>query len=289
MMRNKKRLPTTGIVIALLALFLVQDAIAGPWPQRKRHGFYKLGFGFVQATQFYEPDGNLITIPTLSDYTASFYGEYGFTDRLTGVAYIPFLQRITLNEQIGRETGTVFFEGAANTGIADADVGVRFGLLQRGNLVLSTSLMLGLPLGDNEQENGLYTGDGEFNQHLSAGLGYSFYPIPAYFAVEAGYNNRTQGFSDEFRFSLEAGYTIKNQVTLIARARGLEPLRNGDDGVSGGTGGLSANNQRYLAYGFEVAYQLTGTLGISASVEGATRGQNVLSAPAFSTGLYLKM
>ena len=43
----------------------------------------------MQANRFYEPDGRIITIPTLADYTFSFYGEYGFTDRLTGIAYKP--------------------------------------------------------------------------------------------------------------------------------------------------------------------------------------------------------
>ena len=274
------------MLTSICTMTLATTVNAGPWPQKKRHGFYKLGFGFVQANRFYEPDGNIISIPTLSDYTVSFYGEYGITDRLTGIAYLPFLQRITLNKQVGRETGAVFFPGAENTGIADTDIGLRYGLLQQGNLVLSASLMLGLPLGDSGQENGLLTGDGEFNQHLSAGLGYSLYPIPAYLIVEAGYNNRTQGYSDEFRYGAEAGYTFNNRVTLIGRARGLESLKNGSDSVMGGMGGLSANNQRYLAFAMEVAVRLTDKFGLSASVEGATRGQNVLSAPAYSTGIY---
>ena len=277
------------VSLALIALFFVQDVLGGPWPQRRKHGFYKIGFGFVQANRYYEPNGNLISIPTLSDYTTSFYGEYGFTDRLTGVAYIPLVQRITLNRQVGRETGAVFFDGAEKTGLADADIGVRYGLLQKGNTVISASLMLGLPLGDNAQENGLFTGDGEFNQHLSVGVGHSFYPAPAYVAVEAGYNNRTQGFSDEFRFSAEAGYTIKQKLTVIARARGLESLKNGDESITGGMGGLSGNNQRYLAYGAELAYSITSSVGVSFSVEGATRGQNILSAPAYSTGIFLTL
>ena len=277
------------LLILLVALLFAPEALAGPWPQKRKHGFYKLGFGFVQANRFYELGGNLIDIPTLSDYTVSFYGEYGFTDRITGVAYVPFMQRITLNRQVGRLTGTEIFAGAENTGVADADIGVRVGLLQKGNTVVSTSLMFGIPLGDDGHENGLFTGDGEFNQHLSLGVGHSFYPTPAYVAVQAGYNNRTQGFSDEFRFSAEAGYTVQQKVTLIARLRGLESLENGDDSIMGGMGGLSANNQSYFTFGFEAAYSITNKLGISVSVESATRGQNILSAPAYSTGLFLTM
>ena len=277
------------LTFLLLAVMVAPAANAGPWPQKRKHGFYKLGFGFVQANRFFELGGNQIDIPTLSDYTVSFYGEYGFTDRITGVAYVPFLQRITLNRQVGRLTGTEIFPGAENTGFADADIGIRVGLFQKGNTVVSTSLMLGIPLGDNSHENGLFTGDGEFNQHLSLGVGHSFYPSPAYVAVEAGYNNRTEGFSDEFRFNAEAGYTIQQKVTLIARLRGLESLDNGDDSIMGGMGGLSANNQSYLTFGFEAAYLISNRLGFSVSIESATRGQNILSAPAYSTGLFLTM
>ncbi len=276
------------LIIASL-LVMVPEAEAGPWPQKRRSGFYKLGFGYLQANRFYEPDGRLITIPTLADYTLSFYGEYGFTDRITGIAYIPFMQRLTLNRQIGAETGFEFFEGAEQTSLADFDLGVRFGLLQKGNTVVSATLSFGIPTGNTTQENGLFTGDGEFNQQLMLGVGHSFYPAPAYIAVEAGFNNRTQGFSDEFKFSAETGYTFGGKLTAIARLRGLEPLRNGDDSITGGTGGLYANNQRYIAYGAELAYMLTGNLGVSFSIEGATRGQNILSAPAYQTGLFLDL
>ncbi|MEZ4699362.1 MAG: hypothetical protein R2834_03445 [Rhodothermales bacterium] len=274
--------------VLLASLVASVPASAGPWTQRKGQGFYKFGFGFVRATNYFEPDGTRIAIPTLSDYTFSLYGEYGVSDRLTAVAYIPFLQRLTLNRQIGRETGAVFFDGAATTRVADADVGIRLGLFQIGNTVASASLMAGLPLGDHTQPNGLYTGDGEFNQYLSVGIGHSFYPAPAYVAVQAGMNNRTKGFSDEFRYDAEAGYTVAGRLTLIAKLRGLEPLRNGDAATTGGTGGLYGNNQRYLVYAFEAAVAIRGGVGFSASVEGATRGQNILSAPAYSAGIFLR-
>lgn len=265
------------------------EAIAGPWPLKKRLGFYQLSFGYVRANSYYEPNGQRIDIPTLSDYTVSFYGEYGLTDRITAVAYVPFMQRLTLNRQVGRETGVEFFEGDENTSIADVDLGIKVGLLQKGNTVVSAALQFGIPIGDDTQQSGLWTGDGEFNQHLSLGVGHSFYPAPAYASLEAGFNNRTQGFSDEFTFKAEAGYTVAQKVTLIGKVRGLEPFRNGDDTVLGGTGGLGANNQRYLAFAFEIGYQITPVLGVSFTAEGATRGQNILSAPAYRTGIFLSL
>lgn len=110
-MTDKNTFGTRLLLLFLVTLLVVPEALAGPWPQKRKHGFYKMGFGFVQANRFYELGGNLIDIPTLSDYTVSFYGEYGFTDRITGIAYLPFLQRVTLNRQVGRETGVeIFFQ-----------------------------------------------------------------------------------------------------------------------------------------------------------------------------------
>ena len=148
--------------------------------RREGSGYYKLGLNVVRSDMFYESDGQVISIPTLSDYTVSLYGEYGITDRITGILYLPFVKRVTLNRQVGRPSGFEFFEGDEATGVADADIGVRVGLVNAGQTVITAGLKLGLPLGSDDQENGLYTGDGEFNQVVTAGVGHSFYPTPAY-------------------------------------------------------------------------------------------------------------
>jgi len=266
----------------------IPDARAQGWTQPRGHGYYKLGIRHVSATRFYEPGGNTIPIPTLRTYTVSFYGEHGLTDRLTLVAYVPFYDRITLNRQVGRESGFEFFEGDAVSGIADADLGLRIGLVQNRPTVVSAGFKVGLPLGRDEQENGLLTGDGEWNQTVTLGAGHSFYPAPAYAKAAAGFNNRTRGYSDEVVYLVEGGYTFRQAVTLAVRIQGVASLKNGDDAVLGGTGGLYANNQQYLAYGLEVGYTHRDAYGISFSVEGATLAENVLAAPAFSVGLFVK-
>ncbi len=272
--------------LALVMLLTAQPTLADGWPQRRGGGYYKIGFRMLQATQYYEPNGNKIRIPTLGDYTLSFYGEYGITDRITAIAYVPFYERITLNRQVGRESGFVFTEGDAVSGIADPIIGARIGLAQFGGTVLSASLRLGLPLGNSSQPNGLVTGDGELNQTVSLEAGHSFYPIPAYASASVGFNQRLEGFSDEIVYALEAGYTVADRFTITGRVRGVETLRNGD--AVGGQRGLNGNDQRYLAYGVEATYTHRNAYGLTLGVEGATRAQNVLSAPAFSMGLFIK-
>lgn len=280
------------IIICLSSLLafvsLAHEAHAGAWTQKRGRGFYKLEGRFIYAQRFFEPDGKIIDIPTLSDYTMSFYGEHGASNRLTLIAYVPFYKRITLNRQIGEPSGFVYFAGDSVAGFADSDVGLRFGLKQNGPTVLSARVLFGLPLGKSEQTNGLLTGDGEFNQSLALELGHSFYPLPLYFSGEAGYNNRTQGFSDEFRYAAELGYTFWNNVTLSMKFNGVASLKNGEDNIRGGMGGLYANNVSYLALGPSLFYQLNKNFGVTAGVDGATFGRNVLASPSFALGIYFK-
>lgn len=272
----------TFLILFTTLLLVRQEANAGAWTQQRGEGYYKLGLRVVRATRFYEPGGNRISIPTTGDYTTSFYGEYGLTDRLTLVVDVPF-KRITLNRQVERTSGFVLFDGDAKTGVADSEFGVRFGLIRKGQSVLSAELLFGIPIGDDTQQSGLLTGDGEFNQLFKLQFGQSLYPKPVYFSGEVGFNNRTNGYSDEFRYAAEMGYTFHNKVLAIFRIRGVESLKNGD-GALGGMVGLFANDQSYLSYGPELVYSVDRTFGVSVGIEGATRGENVLSAVAFSLG-----
>ena len=228
-----------------------------------------------------------MTIPTLADYTISLYGEYGLRDNLTVVGYLPFFKRITLNKQVGRPSGFVYFAGDDATGIGDGLLGVRYRLAQRGATVVSVGFTLGLPIGDDAQPNGLLTGDGEANQVLTVQAGHSLYPIPAYANLELGYNNRIDGFSDELLYAVEAGYTL-GRWTGTFRVRGTESRENGDDGVSGGMGGLYANNQSFMSYGPELIFALGDRIGLSLGAAGASRVQNALSEPVYSFGVFLK-
>lgn len=53
-------------------------------------------------------------------------GEYGITNRLTAIAYVPFLVRNTVNEGVGALTGEILQPGLENTAFGDADLGLRW-------------------------------------------------------------------------------------------------------------------------------------------------------------------
>jgi len=78
--------------LLLAGLMLASEIVhAGAWTQKRGRGYYELKFYFINANRFYEPDGRIIDIPTLAEYTTSFYGEYGLNDWLTVMGDFPYL------------------------------------------------------------------------------------------------------------------------------------------------------------------------------------------------------
>jgi hypothetical protein len=267
-------------------LFTSSVCLAGAWTQKEGEGYYKIGFQALYARNFYEPNGTRTPITPLGDYTVSVYGEYGFTGWLTGIAYLPFYKLNTLDRVVGRQSQTVYFDGDKASGFADLEVGVRIGLIRHSPTVLSAGVLFGLPIGDANQRNGLLSGDGEFNQLLMLEVGHSFHPLPLYATAQTGFNNRTRGFSDEFRYGAQAGYTFNRTLTLSLHLRGVESLKNGTSPTIGGTNGLYANNQSYTEYGGQVSYALSEVHGLSLGVSAPARGRNVISAPKYSLDIY---
>lgn len=271
-------------VLAML-LLCVGRATADGWTQPRGMGYYQFRFEMVRTSRYFEPNGNRIAVPTVGAYRASLYGEYGVTGRLTVVAYVP-LERVTLNRQVGRATGVEFDPGDSVTGLADAVAGIRVGLLNHGRTVLSASVMIGIPIGDSHQESGLYTGDGELNQTVGIEFGQGF-GLAAYLTLTAGWNNRTQGFSDEFVYRAEVGTDFPGRFSGALRVGGIESTGNGG-AVLGGRG-LRGNDQRMLRYGAELRFAITDAAGVAISVDRGTRLQNALGGTTFGTSLFARL
>ncbi len=256
-------------------------AQAGGWTQPKGKGYFKLSQQIIKAESVFFPDGsrNENPIQTVSGYTTSFYGEFGLLERVTLVGYMPVYTNFAID-----------LEGIdATTGLGDWDVGIRIGILTGGPTVVSLQALAGLPLGDSGREILLWTGDGEFNQHFSLQVGHSLYPLPAYLKGEVGYNNRKSSdnhddnYADELRYGLQAGYTIANRVGISVSIRGVEALDRADGEFH------SRNDIEYLSYGPQVDIHVTPNVGVTASMSRFTRGHNILDAPTWDFGIFVKL
>ena len=127
--------------------------------------------------------------------------------------------------------------------------------------------------------------DGEFNQLLTVEASRSFGPL--YASALLGVNNRTNNFSEEFRYGLEVGYTFGRKLLAQLRLYGVESFKNGT-GEGGGGNSIFANDTEFLSVTPEIAYALTDRLGVTASAGLAVRGEKILASPNYGVGVYLK-
>lgn len=279
-------------------LFVLITAIpllaGGGWPQQRGRGYFKLSQWWIRADQHYTDLGLLDPNVTNGLFTTSLYGEYGFTDRLTGVVYLPFFSRALFNNTVSGTTGEILMPGEAINSIGGFDISLKYGLIQKGSFSMSATLLFGLPVGENSggSEGTLQTGDGEFNQLLQfdAGLGFKIGQINAYSNAFVGVNNRTRGFSDEFRYGFEVGANFfNNKITPIIRVFGVQSFNNGtlpseSTGVT-----IFANNTEHFTIAPELNYNINSQWGVSAGLSKAVSGRLIYANTAYNVGVFVKL
>jgi protein XagA len=278
-----------GIFALLFVVFNSHPAMSTGWPQPKGGGYFKLDFYSIRARKFFGDDTKIYNIngagTLFGTYTASIYGEYGLTKRLTAITYLPFFVRNTVNEGVGAITGEILQPGLENNHFGDVDLGFKYHFLQRGSFVMSTTLMLGLPTGDASNPNLLYTGDGEFNQFGRIDVGYG--ARRWYAAGFVGVNNRTNNFSEELRYQGEYGYWLKpGRLLANIKLTGIHSFNNGNPDNTGN--GLFSNNVEFVSPQLGLHYEFKGKWGLTATAAGAVSGRNVLASPSISFGVYKK-
>lgn len=266
----------------------------GGWPQAKGKGYAKLAAWWLIADQHYTDAGIIDPNITMGVFNNNIYAEYGVTDRLTTVLYFPFFSRNFMNNIISGTTGELLVKGEAINGMGDTDVTLKYALSPPGkSIAISAGLTFGLPLGTDKagtQEN-LQLGDGEFNQllQLDAGTGFQLNGIPMYANIYLGYNNRTEGYSDEIRYGLELGGTfLKNKLGLTLRLAAVESRKNGDTAATTNATSIFSNNAEYTSIGAELYYNITEEWGLSTSLAGAVRGEIIFARPSYSFGVFTK-
>ncbi len=280
-MKSIKTLIYAGLIFNTL------QVNAQGWTQKKNEGYFKLSSNVISASKFYAPNGKIIDIRTSGVYTNSVYAEFGLTNKITAIAYIPFFVSNTLNQINYRQSGKMEPADKLNS-FGDTDFALKYGWISNKPYVLSTTFLVGLPLGKPSGGNTqiLQTGDGEFNQMIRLDFSYSFYPKPFYASAYTAFNNRTKQFSDELRYGFDVGYT-KNKWTAIAHLNAVNSLFNGGEATA--MNGVFSNNIEYVSPAVEVAYQFLKSFGVSVSVAGALSGRNVLAAPSYNAGVFYKL
>jgi len=279
------------LLSALLAISVSFSSLAGGgWTPKKKKGYFKFGQNMLRSNKFYSPSGDIIDITTISLYTTSIYGEYGLTDRLATIVYAPLFVRNTINKQESRQTGMLISDGDMANSIGDLDLGIKYALTYGKSIALSGSLTLGIPTGITNGGEGqiLQTGDGEFNQLIKLEASKSFYPVPLYVSTLVGFNNRTKGFSEEFHFGVEVGYTFKEKLTTTFKVYNVSSFKNGEAPTSAGNA-IFSNDTEFFSYGPEISYKISDKLGVSGSAAYALSGKRILATPNYNLGVFITL
>ena len=285
------------IYTVLFLLFISSSLFAGGgWPQPKGQGYFKLYEWWIVSDQHFTDLGRIDPNMTTGIFNTSIYAEYGFTNRITGIINAPLYSRSFFNNQVSKTTGEVITEGESIGSFGDTELGIKYGLTPNKPIATSASLILGIPLGNDSggSQGNLQTGDGEFNQILRLDAGTSI-PIKAegvsaYANVYIGFNNRNNGFSDEFRYGVEAGVSLFEQKLLLSgRLNAVESLNNGDKGNEVTSTSVFSNNSEFLNIGGEIAYNINEKFGVSVSYDSAVSGKVILASPSYSVGVFFNL
>lgn len=282
-------------LLSILTLFLSISAVAGGgWPKEKGKGYFKLSEWWIVADKHFTGSGKIDPNATRGTFTTSVYGEYGITNRLTGIAYVPLFVRTYQNAQISGTTGQVLGKGEALNSFGDVNIGLKYGLTKSNSkYVAAATLTLGLPTGNSSggTDGSFQTGDGEFNQMIQFDISRSFKlgSIHAFANAYSGFNNRTNNYSDEFRYGAELGAAFaKQKLWFFTKLNVIESLKNGLT-TPDGAGSIFSNNMEFASYTLEAAYYLNKEWGITVGYSGAIRGEIIFANPAYSIGIFLDL
>ena len=264
-----------------LAAWLLAPAPAqagGGWTRKKRRGYAKVGLTTISTDRYHPLTGGSVTTAQFHQQVYSFYGEYGLTDRLEAVVNFPFYRRAS------------FPNLTPGQGVGDPEFGLRYGVLT-GQWPLAVSVAAEAPLGTpnkfgyDQTDPAIYlrlpTGDGEWNVWTRAALSHSV--GPAFFTVQAGYNKRTGGFTDQYSYGAQVGYQFFGKVWVTLNERTLNNVRAPNLNKFGSIG--LGEGVAYSTAGVGASYALTKNLSATADwAAGFGKLRNVYSGNQFTFG-----
>ncbi|MEL6987096.1 MAG: hypothetical protein AAGK97_04630 [Bacteroidota bacterium] len=290
----KKLIIIMGFIFSTASIQLLNAG--GPWPLQRGKAYLKISEYWIVFDQHYTDVGVIDPNVTTGIFNTMLYGEYGLTDRFTIGINGALFSRNYMNNLVSGTTGEILVQGEALNSVGDIDLFLKYGLTKPGSRIpVAVTALFGLPLGKEAggTQGNLQTGDGEFNQLLQLDVGTSFRigkNINAYTSAYIGFNNRTNGFSDEIRFGAEIGANvIKDKLWLIGRLAAIESMKNGAVASEVTSTSIFANNTEFISIGLEANYYLTDKVGLSAGVAGATRGEIIAARPSYTFGVFIDL
>lgn len=294
-MGNFKKMYNLFAILLLLLLSVPALYAGGPWTQKKGNSYIKLSEWWVVFDQHYTDVGLIDPNITTGVFNTFLYAEYGINDRLTAIVNGALFSRNYMNNVKSSATNEIIINGEALNSIGDFDMGAKYSLTKPGAAIpMAVGITVGLPLGavGKGELGALQTGDGEFNQMIQfdIGKGFQIKELPSYISGYASINNRTNGYSEEFRYGAEVGIGLfSSKLWLSSKLNGIESFQNGDTAETVTSTSIFANNSEFTSIAFEANYLVTKKIGISINYATAFSGKIIAAAPSYNVGVFFSL
>ena len=257
----------------------------GGWTRAPKSWFLKFDAAHLNSDRYINPIGGELKTSAFRQTNFSFYGEYGFRERLTFIAQGPLLR---LNS---------FETTEIAAGIGDLRLEAKY-RLTNNRLPISISIAPEFPTGranafaankDNPADIiNLPTGDGEFNVWTTLAASKTFGKF--YASAFTAYNFRTQyegkRFRDLYQFGAEIGYNPWEPLWVNAKLRAQ--YSNGE-GKHPELGFVRGDATTYTLASLEAFYKFNKKWGVSATYltggDWIAPSRNIYLASYFSIGV----
>ncbi len=272
------------LLTILLFIVFSANAFAGGWTPRKNGGYAKLWLRWQAADGFLDghhgADHKFEAIGNYNELFLNAYLEYGILDRLTAVAFWPFLTNYFMSD----------INDFSYTGTGDPSLGLRLGLVQR-RWVLSVQLLGTLPIANSNlrhpffnTETGAFLGElrvgagtWDIEPRVQTGIGWK----NGHLNGEVGYRFRTDGFHTVFSGTAEAGYRIFRPLYGIVRIVRVRPVGSTTAPLDDSPTGIG-NGTKYFGFSIELDWQRGEHFSLGLVGEGATSYSRQAGGPVFN-------
>jgi hypothetical protein len=299
--------------VAALALLVPGTASGQAWTQPAGHAYLKVSSQQTAANEQFRQDGSLapyapgVESNGFEDSSRYLYAEYGLRDGLTVIALLPW-KRITVSSPHPQAASglpgtdrpiTASASGFERLKVAlRMDVSERIGLRADGRHRSALNVSAHLPLGyDRDAMPGL--GPGQVDLDAMLFFGTSFWPVPAYAQLGAGFRVRTglfglsrgdspePDYGNEWLVHAEAGLNLGKQVLLQGLVLGA--ISNESPQVAFDPQNPIPTHQRYLKTGLGATFSPIPLLGLSFQIFSTASGANTVRSTDIFFGLEARL
>ncbi len=257
---------------------------------REPGGLYsQVAVSTFSSSNYYSTEGVLFDEgSTFRSQVLSLYGEYGITDRFTGVLDLPIIANsFNTTETVG--------------GLGNLRLGMKYSLLT--SVPIAIRLDVDIPTDDGikysrvkepnsigivERIN-LPTSDGEINFWTTIATSYATSDGKTFGSIFSSINFRTQSFSHQWQSGLELGHLFLNKLYLIAKVK-IQDRFSEKTNVSASF--LYGEGTTFTSLGLTSLYKLNDHWRIVASYaqfsDLVADRRNIYDGPVFSLGVALE-